>query len=426
MSNEIKETLDGLGRAFEEFKKANDQRIEEIKKAGSATAETVEKVEKLNATIDSLKDRLEKAELKLDTPSNPRDGRKHTPEQEQHLKDFNTWLRNPKDPDAIRTMHEHSRRAKAVSVGTPADGGYAVPEILLRDIEKKLIDVSPFRSLVRVVQVANTDFRALVDVRGEDGGWVGEDAGSGNRSATNTPSLGQVQPTFGTLYAYPKATEESINDLFFDVGGWLVDNIVETFAKLEGEAIVSGNGSNKPTGFLNGVPVSTGDDASPARAFGTLQYVPTGAAGAFPNDRTGSPPGNPGDPLIDLVYSLKAGYRANARWVANKATLSTVRKFKDSEGNYLWAPGLVAGQPDRILGYAVAEMEAMPDIGSNTFPMAFGDFRRGYLLADVVGLRISVDDNITTPGQVKWYVRRRLGGKVLNCDAIKLLKAAAA
>lgn len=425
MSDEIKRLLEEQGRAFEEFKKANDQRIDQIKKHGEASAETLQKVDKLNATIDSLKDRLEKAELKLDTPANPRNGGQWTAEQEEHLKDFNHWLRNPKDPEAVRSMHEHSRRAKAVSVGTPGDGGYAVPEILLRTIEKKLIDISPMRSLVKVVTAANTDFRALVDVRGESGGWVGEDATSGNRSATSTPGLGQVVPTFGTLYAYPKATEESVNDLFFDVGSWLVDNIVETFAKLEGEAIVSGNGSNKPTGFLNGSPSSAGDEDSPARAFGTLQYIPTGAAGAFPNDRLGSPPGNPGDPLIDVVYSLKPGYRRNAAWLANKATISTVRKFKDSEGNYLWQPGLITGQPDRILGYRVAEMEAMPDIGSNTFPMAFGDFSRGYLLVDVVGLRISTDDNITTPGQVKWYVRRRLGGKVYNDDAIKLLKAAA-
>lgn len=422
MSDEIKRLLEEQGRAFEEFKKANDQRIDQIKKTGEASAETVEKVEKLNATIDSLKERLEKAELRLDTPTKPGNGGEFTQEQQDHLKDFNSWLRNPKSPDNIRAMHE---RTKAVSVGTPSAGGYAVPEILLRTIEKKLIDVSPLRSLVRVVQVANSDFRALVDTRGEEGGWVGENASSGNRSETSTPGLGEVVPTFGTLYAYPKATEESLNDLFFDVGGWLVDNIVETFAKLEGEAIVSGNGTNKPTGFLAGVPVSTGDEASPARAFGTLQYIPTGAAGAFPNDRLGSPPGNPGDPLIDVVYSLKPGYRRNAVWLANKATISTVRKFKDSEGNYLWQPGLISGQPDRILGYNVAEMEAMPDIGSNTFPMAFGDFARGYILADVVGLRISMDDNITTPGQIKWYARKRLGGKVYNDDAIKLLKAAA-
>jgi len=359
--------------------------------------------------------RLEQLELKGDMPSNPAGHAR----SDEHMKAFTDFLRNPKSPRARGELEEVQ---KAISIGSSADGGYAVPEILSREIAKRLVDLSPLRSLCRVVSVSNGDFRMLTNVNGASSGWVGE---GGTRSATSTPQLAEVRPAFGTLYAYVSASEEAVHDMQFDVGSWLVDNIAEEFARAEGAAVIAGSGSDQPRGFLTTAPVSTGDSDSPARTFGTLQYIATGAAGAFPNDQTGSPPGNPGDVLWDTVYSLRAGYRANARWLMNSATAATVRKWKDADGRYLWQDNLIAGQPARLCGYPIVICEDMPDIGSNTIPIAFGDFFRGYLLADVVGLRISVDDNITTPGQVKWYVRRRLGGRTLDDHAIRVIKCSA-
>ena len=213
--------------------------------------------------------------------------------------------------------------------------------------------------------------------------------------------------------AKPQASEESLDDLFFDVENWLIISAAEAIAQGEGTAFVSGNGTNKPTGFLAGpAPVSTADAA---RAFGTLQYVPSGQAAAMPTSA---------DTFYDVVYSLRARYRANARWVTNKLVLAAMRKYKDTTNQYLWQPSLVEGQPATFMGYGITEAEDMPAVGAGAFPIAFGDFKEGYLIADRVGMRITRDE-ITTPGYVKFYVRRRVGGKIRNSQAIKVLKIAA-
>ena len=337
-------------------------------------------------------------------------------EKDEHSELFLKWVRQPLDTAVKIALEE-----KAVSIGDNNAGGYAVPEILFNQVHQKLRDLSPIRQIAHVEMVSSSDWKLLVDVGGTSSGWVGE---GGSRSATNTPQLEQVAPTFGTVYAYPSATEESMLDMFFDVQSWLVERIAEELAIQEGIAFISGNGTNKPTGFLNGVPVTTGDADSPARAFGTLQYIPTGVAGAFPVESVDSPASGPGDVLLTTVYTLRPRYRANAVWVMNSTTASVVRKWKDQDGRYLWQESLQMGQPALLLGYPVVMAEDMPDIGSNAFPIAFGDFRSGYVIADQTMLRLTVDDNITTPGQTKFYARKRLGGKVKDDDAIKLIKCA--
>lgn len=268
------------------------------------------------------------------------------------------------------------------------------------------------RELVDVQQVGTKDYKVLVDVHGTTYGYVGE---TDARTPTNTPKLEEVAPTFGTIYAYPKATEESLEDIFFDVERWLVDSIVEGFDEGEEASIIAGSGTKRPTGILTAPTAGTADGV---RAFGTLQTINSGAAANFAAS-------DPADPMVELVYSLKKGYRSNARWLMNKATLGSVMSFKDGQGNYLFRPAATAGQPDAFLGYPIAESEQMPDVAADATPIAFGDFRAGYILANLVGLRLTKDDNITQPGYVKWYARRRHGGIVKRSEAIKLLKIAA-
>lgn len=286
-----------------------------------------------------------------------------------------------------------------------------MPEIIDRAIEKRVSQLNPFRQLVKVVQVGNANYRHLVDIRGETVGWVGE---TDTRTATSTPSLRERAPTFGTIYAYRKATEESLNDIFFDVQEWLVEDISDGFAAEEANVIISGNGTNKPTGFLNTAPVATADDASPLRDADALQFIASSA----------SPDAILPDSLIDLaVSSIKERYLMGERvaWVMHRNSLASVRKLKDSQEQYLWVPGL--GAPSgNLLGYSVFMCDGMPTVATNAHPIAFGNWRRGYLLAIVQGLRITVDDNITEPGYAKYYVRRRLGGRILNNDAVKVLK----
>lgn len=352
--------------------------------------------------------RMAELEAKADMPANPGAAmpgvQRMTGDQREHMKAFEHWMRNPRSQTARAELEQ-----RAVDGLTGSAGGLAVPEVIGQQIAKRLRDISPVRSVARVVTVASSDYKELVDVGGTASGWVGE---TDTRSETDTPSLEEVAPSFGMLYAYPAATEESIADIFFDVGAWLTDRVSEELSVREGAAFISGDGSNKPIGFLDGTPTQ---DADGSRAFGVLKYLPTGAADAFAAE-------DPADVLWQTVYDLRAGYRANARWMMNSATAGVIRRFKDADGNYLWRDGLVIGQPPALCGYPVVIAEDMPDLGADAFPVAFGDFSRGYLIADQIGLRITVDDNITSPGYVKWYVRKRLGGKILDDNAIRLIK----
>jgi HK97 family phage major capsid protein len=365
--------------------------------------------------------RLEKLEIKLDRPRNyAAAGSGSDVEPSEHVKAFGDWLRRPRDQSTRAALEDFDK--KGLSTLVPSDGGYAVPKEISDQVQRRLRDISPIRDIAKVVNASTSDFHMLVSlIPSGASGWVGEGA---TRTGTNTPKLGDVKPTMGTLYAYPTATEESLQDIFFDVVQWLTDSIIEEFAVQEGAAFIAGSGVNRPTGFLNGVPVTTPDKGvSPARAFGTLQYIPTGNATGFPPDASGTPAGAPGDVLWKTVFTLRAGYRRNANWVMSSATASVVRQWKDGVGRYLWQDSLLVGQPAALCGYPVVIAEDMPGIGANSFPVAFGDFQRGYLIVDRAQLRITMDE-ITSPGNVRFYCRQRIGGMILDDNAIKLIKVA--
>jgi len=231
------------------------------------------------------------------------------------------------------------------------------------------------------------------------------------RPTTNTPTFNEIVPSFGELYANPAATQAMLDDAQFDVEAWLADEIATQFAKAEGTAFVNGDGVDKPRGFLTYTSAIAGDAT---RSFGQLQYVPTGAAAALPST-------NPENKLLDLVHALRAPYRQGAVWVMNSTTLATIRKFKTADGAFIWTPGLVTGQPDTLLGYPVIESEDMPDIAANSTPIAFGNFKAGYLIAERSETNILRDPYSNKP-YVNFYATKRLGGAVSNSEAIKLLR----
>ena len=385
--------------------------------------------------MDELKDRIGAIEAENSTRAlETRIDKQQTKEDVEHMSAFQGWLRAPKNPYSISRLQEahvavaemQRRRWEqnpqmAITI-TTTGGGNAIPTEVAARMQEKIYDMSPIRRIANVVTANNENLRFVVLDNDAVGGWVGA---GGTRSETATPTFQAFTLTYGTAYAYPQVYEEAMNDIAFDVAALVERVSAEVLAAQEGNAFVDGDGTDKPTGFLNGTPVATDDEASPARAFGTLQYFPTGAASDFQNDALGSPAGDPAGVLFDTVYGIKAGYRGNSTWVMNKTTLGKIRKFRDANGNYLYLPGLVAGQPDSLIGYPIMEAEHMPDTGANTFPVAFGDFNAGYQIGDIIGtLRITVDDNITAPGFVKFYIRRRLGGNVANDDAIKVIKCA--
>jgi HK97 family phage major capsid protein len=299
---------------------------------------------------------------------------------------------------------------KAFTGVSDASGGLAVPQELDAQIDATLKSVSPIRGIANVVKVGSAGYRKLVTSGGTESGWAAE---TGDRDETDTPVFNEIAPPIGELYANPAASQAMLDDALFDVETWLADEIAREFAAAEGAAFVSGNGTNKPKGFLASA-VSTANDA--ARTFGQLQYIASGAAGAFA--------ANPEDKLIDLVQSLRSPYRQGASWVMNSATLAKIRKFKTSDGAFLWAPSLAAGQPATLLGYPVVEAEDMPDIAANTLSIAFGNFKAGYLIADRTETQVLRDPYSNKP-YVHFYATKRVGGMVSNSDAIKLLKFAA-
>lgn len=414
MDTAIKEALEGVQRAFHEYKSANDERVAQIKKSGEASAEVVERVIKLEKAMndgEELAKRFEKLEIDMKSRVQAANEVDALPaDQREHMEKFCNFMRNPKDVKAMRELDEASRNLKQVEVATPGLGGYAVPTVLASHIERRVLEISPMRSLVNVQQASTTDFSLLLDMGGATSGWVGE---KGARAGTDTPSLEKIKPTFGMLYAYPKATEESMSDMFFNVANWLADSVAEAFAWQEGRAIIAGDGVNKPSGMLH-VPPEI-DALITDRALGAYQYLKTNAAAGFPTDDTQA------DPIIDLIYSLPGVYRQNAQFLMNRFTMGTIRKFKDANGDYIWVPGMQSGATSQLMGYNVREMEGIDNIAANAYPVAFGDFKRGYLLTDLVGLRVTPDE-VTEPGFVKWYFRKRLGGIAYNHDAVKWLK----
>lgn len=299
---------------------------------------------------------------------------------------------------------------KALSGVSDAAGGYAVPEEIDARIDATLKAVSPIRAIANVVKVGSSGYRKLVASGGIASGWAAETAA---RTETATPTFNEVAPPSGDLYANPAASQAMLDDAAFDVEEWLAQEIAREFAATEGSAFVNGNGTNKPRGFLAAATAATGDAT---RAFGTLQYIASGAAGAFAV--------NPEEKLIDLVQSLRTPYRQGASWVMNSATLARIRKFKTVDGAFLWAPSLAVGQPATLLGYPVVEAEDMPDIAANSLSIAFGNFKAGYLIAERGETQVLRDPYSNKPF-VHFYATKRVGGMVSNSEAIKLLKFAA-
>jgi len=310
----------------------------------------------------------------------------------------------------LRKGLEAGVELKALSGATDSAGGYAVPEELDERIERTLTAISPIRAIANVVKVGSAGYRKLVTTGGAPSGWVAETAG---RPETATPDFQEIAPPFGELYANPAASQAMLDDAAFDVEAWLAGEIATEFARAEGAAFVNGNGTNRPKGFLAAPNAATVDSVRP---FGTLQYVTTGVAGGFPTP-------NPQDRLIDLVQALRPPYRQGAVFVMNSATASAIRKFKTSDGAFLWQPGLAADRPDTLLGYPVVEAEDMPDIAANALAIAFGNFRAGYLIAERGETQI-LRDPYTNKPFVHFYATRRIGGQVMNAEAIKLLKFA--
>ncbi|SFN88887.1 phage major capsid protein, HK97 family [Roseovarius lutimaris] len=318
-----------------------------------------------------------------------------------HRKAFDAYLRAG-DDDGLRGLE---LEGKALNTAVAGDGGYLVDPQTAETIQSVLSSTASIRAVANVVGVEATSFDVLIDHTDVGHGWATETAGT---AETATPVIDRITIPLHELSALPKASQRLLDDSAFDVEGWLAGRIADKFARAEAAAFVSGDGVDKPRGFLTHPSVD-----NDVWVWGNLGYVPTGADGAIGG----------ADPIVDLVYALGAEYRANASFVMNSKTAGTVRKLKDADGRFLWSDGLAAGEPARLMGYPVLIAEDMPDIATGADAIAFGDFRAGYIVAERPDLRVLRDPYSAKP-HVLFYATKRVGGDVSDFKAIKLLKFA--
>ncbi|MFC3704579.1 phage major capsid protein [Devosia honganensis] len=378
-----------FSNAFEEFKRTNDQRLAEIEKRGSADGLLEDKLERLNAVLDGHKAALDRAAADRARPAIEGKGGAAADEYKEA---FSAYVKRGEE--------------KALQIGVNADGGYVVPAQVEGEITRLMTHISPIRAIAGVRQVSGAVYKRPITVTGPQTGWVGETAA---RPTTASQTLAELSYPATELYAMPAATSAFLEDAAVDVGQWIADEVNAAFAAQETTAFVGGDGVNKPSGFLTAPKAAEQD-----WAWGKLGYLATGADGALPAS-------NASDVLIDLVYALKAGYRQNASWVMNRRSQAALRKLKDADGNYLWQPAASADGRASLMGFPLVEAEDMPDIDADAFPIAFGDFRRGYLIVDRQGVSVLRDPFSSKP-YVLFYTTKRVGGGIADYDAIKLLK----
>ncbi len=400
-ASEIRGAMSEFLGAFESFKDANDERLRALE---SKQDDVVlrDKVERINAALDQQKSAIDQMVLKSKRPG--LGGEAIVPDERK-----TAFARYVRAGDNAALVALNAIEAKSLNATSDPEGGYLAPETTERLITAAVKDISPIRQIATVREIGVNTFKKPVSLGDGAAGWVGE---TGGRIETTSPNLSAIDFQTMELYAMPAASQTLLDDAVVNIEQWLADEVQTEFAVQESAAFVNGDGVNQPRGFLN---YTITDEAT--RQYGEIGAISTGVDGDFSAS-------DPADALVNLIYTPKQAYRANGRFVVNRSTLSRIRKFKDAEGNYLWQPSTQAGEPARLMGYPVTEAEDMPDIASGSASIAFGDFRRGYLIVDRAGVRVLRDPYSAKP-YVLFYTTKRVGGGVQDFDAIKLLRFSA-
>lgn len=396
--------LNELKRTFEAFKEANNKELTDLKKGLGDVVQT-EKVDRINAEITKLQTALDETNSMLAALRVGGAGGDASPEAKEHQKAFNQFFRK----GAEAGLHDLEVKAGLRTSSDP-DGGYLVPEQEATTIDELARTASIMRQLATVMSISTGTYKKLVNLGGAGYGWVGETQA---RPETSTPTLAELAFNVMEIYANPAATQTMLDDARVDIAQWLGNEVAQTFADQEGAAFIAGDGILKPRGILDYTTV-----ANASYTWGKLGYVPSGVAAAI-SDATH----NGADALIDLYYSLKSTYRNGAAWLMSDAVMGSFRKLKDGDDNYLWAPPTDSAEMATILGKPVYNDDNMQAVGANAYPVAFGNFKRGYLIVDRFGIRV-LRDPYTNKPWVHFYTTKRVGGGVQNFEAIKLLKVA--
>lgn len=392
-----------LKQTVEAFQAEHKAELDGIKAKFADVVQT-EKVERISAEITALQSTLDEVNQVLAAMRLGGGNRdENDPAARDHKAAFNKWFRTGADAG----LSDLEVKAQLTSQSKP-DGGYLTPTTMEQTIDRVLGTVSAVRGVANVMAIGTGMYTKQVSQGGAGAGWVGEEDA---RTETGTPTLRQLEFPVFELYAEPYATQVVLDDAVINIEQWLADEVAISFAEKEGAAFISGTGVKQPRGLLSYDTVANAN-----YAWGKLGYIASGAAADFATTA-------PADALIDLYYALKAGYRANASWLVSDAVMGKIRKMKDGDGNYLWAAPTAAGELPTILGKPVVTDDNMPAVAANAFPVAFGDFKRGYLILDRKGITV-LRNPYKVSGKVSFYTTKRVGGGVANFEAVKLLKIA--
>jgi HK97 family phage major capsid protein len=311
----------------------------------------------------------------------------------QYQKAFEGFIRRKGDERQM-AVEEH----KAMMIGSDPDGGYTVPTIMGSRIIQKMFESDPIRQLASVENISSRSIEFMVDWDEASYGWESESVGG---AETGTPKFKSKEITTFTMYAKPRATQMLIEDSGINIQNWLADKVANRFARIEGAAFVSGDGVGKPRGFL---------DYGNGTTYGTIQRVNMGAAAALTADG-----------FVDIKYSLQEEYlTASLAWLMNRSTVASAMKLKDGTGNYIWKPSMMAADPgSSILGIPVRMSTTMPTVAAGALAVALADWKEAYVIVDRLGITIQRDPYTVKP-LVEFYTRKRVGGDVVNFDAIKI------
>ena len=404
MTDDVKSVIQEFGEAFEEFKKANDERLESLDKGESVSA-LEEKTDKIEESLSGLEDinqqmtqakmaqegmneKLDNLETVLKRPGSGYD----TKAVDSRLEAFDLYCRKGVE-------HLTDVEKKALTVSNDSTGGYLAPPEYVNELLKTVTEISPIRSVARIRSTGQRSVQVPKRTSTFSAAWVAE---SGTRSETTGYNVGLEEIPCHEHYAMVDISEQDLEDTVFDLEAEMQSEFSEQFAKAEGTAFVSGNSVGKPEGIMtNGdVGESNSGHASTLTA----------------------------DGLITLVHSIKSEYGRNGTFLFNRTTLAAIRKLKDTAGQYVFQTGmsLQAGVPNTVLGSPYIEVTDMPDVAANAYPVAFGDFRRAYMIVDRVQLAVLRDVYTqATSGNVRYIARRRVGGQIVQAEAIVKQKVSA-
>lgn len=390
---DVKALVESLNKAFAEFKAEHTKQLEEIKK-GSADALQSLKVDNINAEITRLQAAVDQANTQMAA-------------FQMGGGSAGSGVADAEYTDSFRAHFRKGEVQAALNKGAADEGGYLAPVEWDRSITDRLVIVSDMRQLANVQPCSGAGLTKLYNTGGTSSGWVGEEDA---RPETATAKLRPLSFGWGEIYANPAATQQLLDDAEIDLEAWLAGEVELEFAKQEGDAFFSGNGVNKPFGILTYVE---GGANAAKHPFGAIKVVNSGVAA-----------GINGDSILDLVYDLPSAFTAGAKFALNRKTQGVVRKLKDAQGNYLWQPSLVAGQPSTLAGFAVQDVAAIPDVAANATAALFGDFKQTYTVYDRKGVRV-LRDPYTNKPYVMFYTTKRVGGGVHNPEPMRALKIAA-